>query len=199
LRLIDHAEDLRALLESLGIERTHLVGTSYGAEVAMMFALNYPRMTSSLVLIDGVSELDPLLRAIVDGWKATALSDPIAFYRTIVPWNYSSAYIGANGQALARRERAVAGLPRSYFEDFAALCDAFLAIDMTPDLPNISCSTLVLVGEKDILKHIGFARIIANGVAGSHLRILPEVGHAVVIEQPNSLISEILEFLGGLH
>ena len=197
LRLSDHVEDLRALLESLGIERAHLVGTSYGAEVAMMFAYTHPGMMSSLVVIDGVSELDPLLRAAAEGWKAAALAAPVAFYRTIVPWNYSASYIGANAEVLARREQAVAGLPHGYFQDFAALCDAFLAIDITPHLRRISCPTLVLVGEKDILKHIGFARIIADGVRGARLRTIPGAGHAVVIEQPAAVLAEIQGFLGG--
>jgi 3-oxoadipate enol-lactonase len=199
MRLEDHVEDLRQLLGSLGIKRAHLVGTSYGAEVALMFAYTHPEMTASLVCIDGVSELDPLLRATAEAWKAAALADPVVFYKTIVPWNYSPAYIGANRETLARRAAGVAGFPRGYFLDFAALCDAFLAIDITPQLARITCPTLVLVGELDILKHAGFARIIANGVPGSILRIIPGAGHAVVIEKPEAVLAEVQGFLAGIQ
>ena len=195
IHLSDHVEDLQLLLARLGITRVHLVGTSYGAEVAMMFAATCPTIVSSLCLIDGVSELDPLLRATAEAWKAAALADPVAFYRTIVPWNYSSSYIGANAAALAKREVAVAGLPRGYFEDFAALCDAFLEIDLTAQLARISCPTLVLVGEKDILKHAGFARIIARSIEGARLRVVSGAGHAVVMEQPDTVLTDIREFL----
>lgn len=198
IHLSDHVDDMKRLFAALGIERAHLVGTSYGAEVALAFAIACPSMTSSLGLIDGVSELDPLLRATAEAWKAAALADPVAFYRTIIPWNYSSSYIGANAAALAKREAAVAGLPRGYFEDFAALCDAFLEIDLTAQLSSISCPTLVLVGEKDILKHEGFARIIARSIAGARLRVIPGAGHAVVIEQPETILAEIRGFLGGI-
>ncbi len=197
MRLEDHVEDLRGLLDLLGIRQAHLVGTSYGAEVAMMFAFTHPAMTSSLVAIDGVSELDPLLRATAEGWKAAALADPVVFYRTIIPWNYSSQWIGANREALARRESAIAGLPRGYFEDFAALCDAFLALHFTPSLRRISCPTLVLVGERDILKHAGFARIVADGVPGALLHTIPGAGHAAVIEQPDAVAAEIGRFVEG--
>jgi hypothetical protein len=37
-----------------------------------------------------VSELDPLLKAAVEGWKAAALAGPVVFYRTTIPWNYSA-------------------------------------------------------------------------------------------------------------
>ncbi|MGA2479813.1 MAG: alpha/beta hydrolase [Spirochaetia bacterium] len=199
IRLADHVEDLRALLDSLGIRRAHLIGTSYGAEVAMMSALACPSMTASLVVIDGVSELDPLLRATAEAWKTAALADPIAFYRSIIPWNYSSAWIGANVGALARREAAIAALPRGYFEDFAALCDAFLELNITSRLHEITCPTLVVVAEKDILKHAGFARMITENIPGACLKVIAGAGHAVVIEKPVDVLVEIEAFLAGGH
>jgi 3-oxoadipate enol-lactonase len=199
IALSDHVEDLRALLDSLGIRRAHLIGTSYGAEVAMMFALTFPSTTASLIVIDGVSELDPLLKATAEAWKTAALADPISFYRSIIPWNYSSAWIGANVGALARREAAIAALPRGYFEDFAALCDAFLDLNITNRLPEITCQTLVVVAEKDILKHAGFARTIAENIPGACLKVIAGAGHAVVIEKPADVLAEIEAFLAGGH
>jgi 3-oxoadipate enol-lactonase len=198
MRLEDHVEDMRQLFSSLGVEKAHLVGTSYGAEVAMLFAAMHPSLTASLVSIDGVSEVDPLLRATAESWKAAALSDPIVFYKSIIPWNYSAAYIEANRETLARREAGVASFPRGYFQDFAALCDAFLALDITPKLARVECPTLVIVGEKDILKHEGFARIIAQAVRGARMEVIPGAGHAVVIEQPQSVLDRVRSFLEAL-
>ncbi len=190
-----HADDFAALLDSRGIASTHIVGTSYGAEVALAFALKYPARCASLVLVDGVSETDPLLCATVESWKRAALVDPVTFYRAIVPWNYSAAYIGRSAELLAKRETAVAGLPRDYFTAFVALCDAFLDIDLTPRLGEIACPTLVMVGEKDILKHSGFAKIIAHGIRGSRLVVIPGAGHAAVIEDPEWVGRKVREFV----
>jgi 3-oxoadipate enol-lactonase len=198
-RLEDHVEDLRALMDAVGVERAHMVGTSYGAEVAMLFAITHPRRTASLVSIDGVSELDPLLRATVEGWKAAALADPVVFYRVTIPWNYSSGYIEANAEALAKREAAVAALPRGWFTSFAGLCDAFLRIDLTKDLHRVSCPTLVLVAGNDILKGERFARIIADNVRGSQMRVIPDAGHAVVVERPAETAAALSGFLDGLR
>jgi 3-oxoadipate enol-lactonase len=195
--LEDHVRDLRALMDAAGVARAHVVGTSYGAEVAMLFAIAYPERTASLVSIDGVSELDPLLRAAVEGWKAAALSDSVVFYRTTIPWNYSAGYIAANADALARREAGIAALPRSWFTSFAGLCDAFLRIDITKDLHRIACPTLVLVAGEDILKGERFARIIADNVRGAVLRVIPDAGHAVVVERPAETAAAIAEFLGS--
>jgi 3-oxoadipate enol-lactonase len=197
--LEDHVDDLCALMDAVGVARAHVVGTSYGAEVGMLFAILHPERTAGLVVIDGVSELDPLLRATVEGWKAAALADPVVFYRVTIPWNYSSGYIEANAEALAKREAAVAALPRGWFTSFAGLCDTFLRIDLTKDLHRVSCPTLVLVAGNDILKGERFARIIADNVRGSQMRVIPDAGHAVVVERPAETAAALSGFLDGLR
>jgi 3-oxoadipate enol-lactonase len=193
-----HADDLAALMGNLSITRAHIVGTSYGSEVAMAFAVAYPEKCETLSVIDGVSELDPVLAAAAESWMAAALCDPRVFYKTLLPWTYSADYIAKNRAALAAREDSVASLPREWFEAFAGLCRAFLKLDLTPQLHRITCPTLVLVGELDILKHKGFAKIIADGVAGeSKMKVLPGAGHASVIEQPAETAAEFDAFTQG--
>lgn len=193
-----HARDLAALMDRLGLTKAHIVGTSYGSEVGLVFARLYPERTLSLAVIDGVSEVHPLLRAAVMSWRSAALADPVAFIRSLVPWTYSEAYISANEANFAAREKAVSGLPRDYFTSFAELCDAFLAIDETPRLAEISCPTLVAVGALDILKDAAYSRIIAAGIADSRLAIMPGLGHGAVIEDP-AAVSALLEgFLDAL-
>jgi len=46
------AEDLRGLLDVLGIERAYLVGHSFGADVALHFALLYPERVDKVVAIE---------------------------------------------------------------------------------------------------------------------------------------------------
>lgn len=46
------AEDLRGLLDKLGIERTHLVGHSFGADICLYFALLYPHRVDKLIALE---------------------------------------------------------------------------------------------------------------------------------------------------
>src|SRR5579871_1477293 len=48
----DMANDLKGLLDHLGIERPILVGHSYGADVCMYFALLYPERVQKLVALE---------------------------------------------------------------------------------------------------------------------------------------------------
>ena len=52
LTVAQHAADCRALLRHLGIERTHVVGHSYGGAVALQLALDSPELIESLALLE---------------------------------------------------------------------------------------------------------------------------------------------------
>jgi pyruvate dehydrogenase E2 component (dihydrolipoamide acetyltransferase) len=49
--LDEFVEDVRGFLDSLGLQKVHLVGHSMGGAIAIQFALAYPGRVSSLVLI----------------------------------------------------------------------------------------------------------------------------------------------------
>ncbi len=49
------ARDLRMLLEHLGIVKAHILGSSAGGPIAMQFALDYPEMTDTLILVNTMS------------------------------------------------------------------------------------------------------------------------------------------------
>ncbi len=49
---LDNAKDLLALLDVLQIERTHLIGHSFGGSVALQFALAHPERTASVLVAD---------------------------------------------------------------------------------------------------------------------------------------------------
>lgn len=194
-----HARDLASLLDGLGLEGgVHLVGTSYGAEVALAFARDFPERAASLCMIDGVCEADAVLRAAVESWKRAAAAGPSLFFRTILPWNYSSAWLDANAAATAAREAAMATLPVSWYEAFIELCDAFLRIDLRKDLARIACPALVVAAELDLLKGPRYARVMAEGIANARYAEIKGAGHAVVIEKPAEVSRLVLGFLDDI-
>jgi 3-oxoadipate enol-lactonase len=191
-----HADDLAALLSALGIERAHILGISYGGEVAQAFALAHQRRVESLILADTVSEVRPELRLIVEGWKAAArTNDADLFFLVTVAWNFSPEFIAVRAAMLqaARARYRDLDLP-----SVARLCDAFLEVDFTTRLHEISVPTCVIVGQHDQLKGPGYAETIHRAIAGSELRVLPGAGHAVCMESPGAFNSTVLSFLSSV-
>jgi pimeloyl-ACP methyl ester carboxylesterase len=67
--------------------------------------------------------------------------------------------------------------------------------DSRPTLANISCPTLVLVGEGDELTPPELAAEIAAGIPGARLTTVPQCGHMSTLEQPDEVSRALLEWL----
>lgn len=188
-----HADDLAALLDELGIERAHVGGISYGAEISMVFALNHPERTRSLVLSSAVSHVDPLLKGMMDSWiAAVRAKDPEIFFRVTYPVNFSEGWIAANQEALAAARERYEELD---YDAFLELLLSFCQLDVTGELHRIAAPALVIVGEEDILKPRKYAEVIAREIPDTELVIVPHAGHAVIWERPGIFNSLILGFL----
>jgi 3-oxoadipate enol-lactonase len=194
-RMEQHAHDLAALLDHLEIEAAHLVGTSYGGEVGMLFALEYPERSRSLTAISCVSEVGPDVRRRVEQWADTARLAPERLYEVTVPANYSPDFLVRQPDLLAAGQARLAEYPEEFFPAFANLCDAFLDLAITARLAEIACPTLVICGERDLLKPAAYSEIIASRVPDSQLEIVPEAGHAVILEAAGEVNEMIASFL----
>jgi 3-oxoadipate enol-lactonase len=188
-----HANDLAALLAELDILSAHIAGISYGGEVAQAFALEYPQLTRSLILIDTVSQVGPELRLVIESWvDALKSQDSLAFFHATVPWNFSPDFIANNKSLLDDAKERYQQL------DFPAinnLCQAFFEVDFTDRLPEIEVPTCIVVGECDRLKGLPYAQILKKSIPHAELHILPGAGHATCWERPEELNSILLGFL----
>lgn len=188
-----HAADLAALLDALDIQRAHVGGVSYGAEISMMFALHYPERTRRLIVASAVSQVDPILKGITDTWlDAARAQDAERFYRATYPFNFSEDWIEANQPLLEQARQRYATLD---FDAMVRLLECFADLDITAELHDIAAPTLVIVGEDDMLKPRKYAEIIAAEIPDAHLAVVPRAGHAVLWEQPALFNALILGFL----
>lgn len=188
-----HAYDLSGLLDALGIEQAHIAGISYGGEVAQAFGLQYPEKTLSLILIDTVSEVGPELVTIIGAWMdALRVGDPVGFFNATVPWNFSAEFIANNTAMLEAAKNRYGELD---FPAVIRLCEAFLEVDFTAQLPEIGAPTCIIVGGGDILKGMEYARILQREIPKTELHILDGAGHASCWERPEEFNSVVLGFL----
>jgi 3-oxoadipate enol-lactonase len=191
--MAQHAGDLAVLLDSLDINAAHIGGTSYGAEISMVFALKYPERTKSLIVTSAVSQVDPILQGMIGGWIAAAQAkDPELFFQTVYPLTFSESWIAANQPLLDQAGERYKSID---FEAMLALLLSFAELDITAQLPQISAPTLVAVGELDLLKPRRYSDIIAQGIPGAELALIPHAGHAALWEQAGLFNTLILGFL----
>jgi 3-oxoadipate enol-lactonase len=193
--LEDHAADFEALLDHLEVERCHVVGTSYGGEVGMIFAARRPERVRSLTVIASVSELGADTEGIVRDWRRAALEAPESLYRTMLPATFSPEFIAANPRLLEQGEERLLSCDAEFFRAFADLVEAFCKVGITHSLDRIRCPSLIIAGENDRLKPPHYSQTIAEGISNSVFTVAPGAGHAVILEQPEWINARLMTFL----
>jgi len=189
----EHADDLAALLDALGIEQAHIAGISYGGEVAQVFALNYPAKTLSLILADTVSEVGPELRIVIESWLDQArAANAESFFNVTVPWNFSARFISANPTLLEDAKKRYGLLD---FPAVVRLCECFLQVNFTNRLNEIKVPTCIIVGESDLIKGPAYAEILRRNIPQAEMHILPGAGHATCWERAAEFNTIVLGFL----
>ena len=184
--------DCRGMWQS-DIERAHIAGISYGSEISMVFALKYPQKTKTLLLFDGVSQINPLLKSFGDTWVAAAeMKNAALLLKVTTPLNFSEDWIIKNQSILPILEEKYRQLD---FDAFIRLMNCFFQLNVTKMLANIQVPTMVVVGEKDILKTRSYSEKIAESIPGSEFYVVPGSGHALCLEKPKEFNSLVLGFV----
>jgi 3-oxoadipate enol-lactonase len=192
-----HAQDLRALLEALGIGRYHLLGLSNGGVVAQVFAAQQPSGLQSLILLCTTPRLDPLIRAKVESWRlALEWGGTMGRLRVALPWIWGRAYLEAHPElgSEASLEAMFAAAPSE--EAQRRLIAGFLTLDdLRPRLAEVRVPTLVISGEEDLLFPPRYGQEIAQAIPGARHQVLAAVGHVAALEDTLGLARLIRGFL----
>jgi len=205
-------DDIDVMRRTLAGERAFVLGHSWGAALALSYAIDRPEAVRSLVLVDPTEpgsrfrELrdENLARATtaVDSTELAALfasegfrdGDPAVVeevFRTIYrPWlgDRSAAVRFRFGLDLeaALRGRAVG----------ARVVATSAGLARWADLGRLTVPTLIVHGEVDPIP-IEMARRLASGVEGARLEVLEGVGHFPMVERPERLEAVVRDFLEG--
>ncbi|HUO87520.1 MAG TPA: alpha/beta fold hydrolase [Thermoanaerobaculia bacterium] len=200
--LADNVDDVVALLDHLGLDRVHVLGTSFGGEVALLLAARRPERVASLV---AVTVGDHATAAMAQGARDLAVvvaeilagGDRGAFHDALVADVYSPAWKEANRTQLAERRRQIAAVPEAWFAALDDLLAAIAGFDVRPELAAIRCPTLVVVAGDDRVIPPEHGWAVASAVPGAFCLEHLTSGHALVAEQPDWLVARTLAFLAG--
>lgn len=196
--LDQHSEDLKRLLEHLAVHKVNLVGTSYGGAIASTFALNYPELVKSLILITVPSQPHPSLRVLANRWlSACQTRDPEKFVSAWIRDVYSEEFLSKNWSVLwDTLTEAFNGFDYEAGAILLKYAGRFLEENpLVPRLKEINVPTLIIAAEKDALNPVKSAKMMHREIASSELHIIAGAGHGVVIEKHEEINRLILDFL----
>lgn len=194
----DMAEDVRALMDHLSLERAHVLGSFLGGMVAQELALAHPERVQSLVLVGSYARPDAKRRLLLDLWRREAEHGltPEIWGRLRLCWTLSDATLEQNGliEAMLRATGDASGFDE---ERLVRQINACLGHDAIDRLPQIKAPTLVVHGEDDILTPPSLARELASGVPDSELVLMVGTGHLCMAEVAPRFNRLVERFIGA--
>lgn len=192
----EHAQDVVEMLEHLSIERAHIAGASFGAEVAMMMAARYPERVERLTIITATERTNETMRN--DAREGVRMAERAAaggggeeLFRSVMEATWSEAWLAKQPDFIEQRLRQVAMLPPAYYAGAAAIVGLLESLDLTPELGKIKAPALVIGGEHDRIFPPEHSRAIAALIPNARLVILPDTGHGLLFE----CVDEVVKLL----
>jgi pimeloyl-ACP methyl ester carboxylesterase len=174
------AEDTRALLDAVAIDRADFIGYSDGANVALLTALSYPERVKRLVLVSGNFHTDGMTRAFRLGMRRTRPDD---FERS-----YADAYRRLSPDGEAHWPVIFEKVRRLWLEE-----PTLSAIE----IGRIGAPTFVLAGDRDAVS-VEHTVSMFQAIHGARLCIVPGGTHGLLTEQPMLTSHVVLDFLSGV-
>jgi pimeloyl-ACP methyl ester carboxylesterase len=187
-RVADHASDLVALLDAMGItEPVHVVGGSYGGAVGIAAAIERPDRIASLFLIDaqlpvpGWTDLFlPPLERIAEALRGDYTLDQVMQLFDLTS-RRKAALLVKRGKRLLHETTVIEDLrtePPLESEDFA----------------RVRCPVLAVYGENSEIHDM--AELLPKLVPHAEVHITPGADHKATFLQPAELRTLIRRFVG---
>jgi pimeloyl-ACP methyl ester carboxylesterase len=210
------AANTRALLASLGVERTAVVGHSMGGMLAVRYALEYPEATERLLLVNPIGLEDYaafLPPRTVDQWYAQELRQTPDSVRD---YQRQAYYDGAWRPEYEAHTRLLAGWtlhpswPRIAW-DSALTYDMIVTQPVVHELERLAVPTRLVIGLRDrtaigrplappgVREAMGdytrLGKAAQRRIPGADLVELPGVGHVPQVEAFPAFERALLQFL----
>jgi len=199
------ARDVDLLADALGLDEYALLGHSFGAIVTTWHAINLGTATAYVISAGGDSSANVLAdveasleamgdagRPIADSWeqeKSVQTEGELQeLLRVQNPFHFAGDPPPGFGEEMIGSPDVLRHFANAGYGDF----------DYTPDLGRVQQPTLVIVGEKDRTTTTRAARVLHEGIPGSELVVVPDVGHMSLVEAQGEYLEAVRGFLGGL-
>jgi 3-oxoadipate enol-lactonase len=186
------AEDVRALLQTLSISKTHFMGISMGGMIGQILALKDPGMLRSLVLCDTSSRIPqealPIWEERIDLAQIQGMDALVE--STMERW-FTAPFRQKPLPVLEKIRGMIRATP---IKGYIGCSRAIMGLNLTARLAAIALPTLVVVGEDDPGTPVSASQAIHQQIKGSELVILQSAAHLSNIEQENAFNTKVLDF-----
>ena len=177
-------EDTVALLDSLGIERAHVYGQSFGGMVAQEMALTRPDRVRALIL--GCTHVGTRYAVRAKSSKVPKGTSWRAMYAPDFPDRHPEH---------VAEDLRIGGAQPKHPEGGRRQWEAMQGFDSYDRLPELGVPTLILHGTEDQAIPAENARVLADRIPHAELVLLEGAGHLYHSERAEAADAAVLDFV----
>jgi pimeloyl-ACP methyl ester carboxylesterase len=184
-----YTHDILEWLDVVGLHRAVFVGHSMGSAIALNLALEHPEHALGIALLGAGAKLT------VNPTLLEGAASPTTFPNTVervVSWSFSK---NAPKRLLVLAGKRMAQTRRSVLHGDFLACNEF---DEMARIERIEKPTLVVCGAEDKMTPVRYAQYLADRIPNANLKVIPDAGHMVMLEQPRAVAQALLDFLAGI-
>jgi pimeloyl-ACP methyl ester carboxylesterase len=195
------ADDIKAVLDHLGIEQAHIVGLSMGAFAVLHLGFRHPHRALSLCIAGCGYGAEPTQRArfraeaaataeLIKSANMPAFAKKYAYGPTRVQFENKDPRGFAEFQRLLAEHSALG----SSNTQLGVQRERPSLYDLVEDMKRLTVPTLVLFGDEDwpcLLPGV----LMKQNIPSSALSVMPNCGHTINIEAPDEFNRILGEFL----
>lgn len=187
-----HVGDLEALLEARGAEQVDLVGSSWGALIALSFTASHPGRVRRLALVDIEPSFDQAASVPPIGHVYPALADVLAAERATNP----GAPAGMTDICAVMGTRPGTGGLTPKHDPFFFDQWPFYADDHWDELARVPVPALLVHGEASFVRRATMEKM-ASMVPNASLVEIEAATHVIPVDAPAPLGEHLVTFLSG--
>jgi 3-oxoadipate enol-lactonase len=186
------SDDIKALFDRVGIERSHWIGLSMGGVFGLAAALRHPGIFESLVLADTSSRLAPEgIAAFKDRVAAVKAGGMEAMVEPTLKRWFKDSFRAQSPRLMSRVANWIRTTPA---EGYIGCSAAIPTIDVTDRLAEITIPCMVMVGADDIAMPPAMAETLDRNLPDSELVVIPDAGHLSNLEQSGAFNAHLDRF-----
>ncbi len=191
------ADDLGQILSAQSTGPAWLIGFSMGGVIAQRFALDFPTLTSGLILIASSCTVGQAGQEFFRDRMAQVSSGGLEALTAINDHDARGCFSLGDEKLIAEYQELRIGAVK----DVEGYLNAGRAMSrlaeepMIQELNRIDCPTLVIAGECDPYCPPRASEKIAQSIPGSELKIIPQAGHCLhweACDATNGLVHDFL-------
>jgi len=201
------ADDVDALRQTLGLNRVTILGHGFGGAIAVDYALRYPANVKRLILVSAA--------AVVEDPRESEKR----IVKTLTPAELAIYRSGEGGTGAAQpcdrvKKRYSVLYPRyffrmvpyefdrgaytAYFDSLAkklALTTASRALDLRPQLGEVTAPAIVFAGRHDLVTTMEQSRELASGLPQGKLVVMEQSAHFPIFEENYLFTQWVRQFM----